>query len=364
MRVGVDIKAFKNGTTGIARYLRSILDELQMLDKKNDYVLFSCADSGYEISNPRWKKITTPWPFPGIFWLQGVLPLLLKKHAIDVLWEPEQVCPLCRTGRTSIVTTVYDLAFLRFPETCQWSNRLIQTLLFPRTVSRSAFLLPISDFIGTEIVRTYPSIVRKDAITPVYCSGPEWQVPAGYSPEKRGDFLFFPGNLEPRKNLVRCIAALELLKHRYGITIPLHLAGPSGWKNKTLFSTIENSPVKNAVRCLGYISEEELRRQYLSCKALIYPSLYEGFGMPVLEALSLDCLVLTSHGTVMQEIAGDAALYFDPESVESIAARIRQIYDPAFDRTPVLQKSRSVVSKYSWEKSARTMLGLFGNLFR
>jgi glycosyltransferase involved in cell wall biosynthesis len=94
----------------------------------------------------------------------------------------------------------------------------------------------------------------------------------------------------------------------------------------------------------------------------MYPSLYEGFGMPVLEALSLDCPVLTSEKTVMQEIAGNAALYFNPESVESIAAAIKLVYEPSFDRSATLKNGPAVVSRYSWENSGRALLGIFTSL--
>ncbi|MBN1131037.1 MAG: glycosyltransferase family 4 protein [Chitinispirillaceae bacterium] len=359
MRIGVDIKAFKNGTTGIARYLRSILDALQKLDEENDYLLFSCAPSDYVLSNPRWKKSTTPWRLPGILWQQFVLPGLLKKHRIDVLWAPEQVCPVFFSGATRVITTVYDLTFLRFPETCVWSNRWIQKLLFPLTISRSNTLAPISDFVGAEVNRYYPRRVHMTGLVTVPCCGQGWSVPAGYDPSKRGDFLFFAGNLEPRKNLVRLVKALEMLSETMGMTVPLHLAGPSGWKNKTLLSLIAQSPVRNAVRHLGYISEKALKQEYLTCKALVYPSLYEGFGLPVLEALSLDCLVLTSRGTVMQEIAGDAALYFDAQDTTSIADAIQFVYDPRFDRDRSLRLRFSVITRYSWEKSAAILLDIF-----
>ena len=132
---------------------------------------------------------------------------------------------------------------------------------------------------------------------------PPWLPPQGYVESKRENFLFFAGNLEPRKNLVRLIGALEILRRKHGMTIPLHLAGPAGWKNQSLQALIESSIIRKDIILLGYLSEENLKREYSSCKALVYSSLYEGFGLPVLEALSLDCMVLTSEGTVMQEVA-------------------------------------------------------------
>jgi glycosyltransferase involved in cell wall biosynthesis len=359
MRIGVDIKAFKNGSTGIARYLRSLLDELQEIDRENEYLLFSCAPSDYILHNPRWKKIITRWRLPGILWQQFVLPGLLKKHKIDVLWAPEQVCPIVVPNTVRIITSVHDLTFLRFPKTCVWSNRLIQKYLFPLSISRSSILAPVSEYIGREVNRYFPRRMHMSILAIVPNSGQGWSVPPSYRSSDRGDFLFFAGNLEPRKNLVCLIRALELLYEQHGLTIPLHLAGPAGWKNQRLHTFLAQSPIKNAVTHLGYISEERLKQEYLTCKMLIYPSLYEGFGMPVLEALSLDCLVLTSRGTAMQEIAGDAALYFDPEDSNSIAETVRRIFDPSFDRSEFLKNGAAVVGRYSWRKSALLLRSLW-----
>ena len=358
MRIGVDIKAFKNGTTGIARYLRSILEELQKLDVENEYILFSCAPSDYVLSNPRWKKIITVWRLPGILWQQFILPGLLKKNMIDVLWAPEQVCPVFFTGSIRIITTVYDLTFMRYPETSVWSNRWIQKLFFPLTISRSETLAPISEYIGREVNRWYPRRAHMKNVVTIPCSGRDWSVPADYYPSQRGNFLFFAGNLEPRKNLIRLILALELIHKRDGLTIPLHIAGPSGWKNQTLISLINNSPIKESIKLLGYISEEELKREYCTCKALVYPSLYEGFGIPVLEALSLDCLVLTSAGTVMQEIAGEAAVYFNAEKVQSIADAITLVYGKKFNRNRYLNAGKNIVMQYGWNTSAGSLLAI------
>ncbi len=358
MRIGIDIKAFKNGTTGIARYLRSILDYLQELDRENDYFLFSCARSDYETRNPRWKKIITPWRLPGIAWQQLVLPGLLRKNAIDILWAPEQMCPIFLSRKIGVILTVHDLVCRRFPQTSVWSNRMIQQHLLPRAVRRSDAIAPVSNYIARELESAFPRLLHGDTMKPVYNGSPEWTPTPGYAAGRRGNFLFFAGNVEPRKNLARLIQALEILLRKHGLSVPLHLAGPAGWKNQSIHALIDSSIVKKNIAFLGYLSEEELKGEYQTCKALVYPSLYEGFGLPVLEALSLDCLVLTSEGTVMQEVAQGCAMYFDPKDAQSIAAAIRHIYDPAFDRSNYLDEKAEILRKYSWEHSAATLLSI------
>ncbi len=359
MRIGIEIKAFKNGSTGIARYLRNIMDRLQKLDETNDYFLFECSPSGYPVRSTRWKKILLPWRMPGIFWQQFLLPGTLKKFELDVLWSPEQICPIFHQG--PIFTTVHDLAALRFPHSCQKSNYLIQKHLFPATIRRSTLLLPVSDFVGSELLALYPKLVDSGRIRTIANGSPDWNRCANDSSAGDEPFLFFAGNAEPRKNLSRLIDALELL-HDRGIRIALHIAGPPGWKNRDLHAKIASSKVRDSIRFLGFLSEGDLREQYRTCTAVVYPSVYEGFGLPILEALSTGARVITSRGTVMEQIAGTAATYFDPFDSRDIAATIAGSLEAPLTSQPKQEDVNRILDTYSWEKSARTLLESFTSL--
>jgi glycosyltransferase involved in cell wall biosynthesis len=360
MKIAIDIKAFKNGNTGISRYLRTLMDHLQEIDNENDYYLFECAPSEYKITNVRWKIRTIRWIFPGILWQQVVLPIFLKKYKINVLWAPEQICPVIYTGVHKVITTIHDFTALRFPETCQKSNLLIQKYLFPLTMRRSSLLIPVSDFVKQEIEHFYPKYSVSGSIKVVANGGPDWVVPSNYNRFEREDFLFYIGNMEPRKNLKRLIDALELL-HKSGFKVPLHIAGPLGWKYKELRDKIDASPMRDSIKLMGYLSEEDLKMQYLKCKAFIYPSFYEGFGLPVLEAIAMNSPVLTSKGTVMEEIAGDLALYFDPFNSVSIAATIQELLKSDFEGI-IESKKHKVLEKYKWKDSAALLKSCFEGL--
>ena len=360
MRIGIEIKAFKNNITGVSRYLRETLDTLQKIDFKNDYFLFGCHCSDYPVTNSRWKTVTTPWKLPGIIYQQLYLPFLLKKFAIDILWSPEQICPVFHMKKIRVILTIHDLVHVHFQQTSQWSVTLIHKLFGLASIKTAAVLITVSDFIRIDFLSVYGAIFPGKRVVAISYGKPGWLLPSDYSPEKRRPFLFFAGNSEPRKNLISLVQGLEILFDK-GIIVPLHIAGPGGWKNREFIHYCQKSRVRNQINYIGYCNDDKLIEQYLSCKAFIYPSLYEGFGLPVLEALCCDCLVLTSRATVMQEIAGDCALYFDPHDPKDIARIIESVLLEQFDRKKYLKNKNSVLQKYSWGKSAEGLLTVFEN---
>jgi len=358
MNIGVDIKAFKDvstktSRTGISRYITCILDELQEIDKGNDYYLMECVPSDYTPVNPRWKKISHDGKMLGTLWLQTVVPKLMKKHGIDVFWAPEQIGPVFGVPRgVKVVTTIHDFTFLRYPQTCRTSVLWIQKLLTTPTIKKSAALVPVSDYIKKELLDLYPRINETRKIIRTVGNGVN-ERNVKIPDVKRENFLFFPGNMEPRKNLSKLIKALEIVKAS-GVEIDLQICGPSGWKNTDLRKLLESSPIKHQVKHLGYLSDADLSNRYLTCAAVVFPSVYEGFGLPVLEALNLNTPVLTSKGTVMEEIAGQNALYFDPYDERSIA---ETIIDFLKTGGPVI--NRKSLDKYTWRRSAEELLDVF-----
>ena len=358
MRIGIDIKAFKNGTTGIARYLKSIMDCLQEVDQGNDYVLFECSRSNYKLVNPRWQTTLFAWKLTGFLWQQVILPIQVRKHEIDVLWAPEQTCPIFLTKRVGLVTTIHDLVVVHFPHTSQLTTRIVYSIISPFMLRRSDALVTVSEYVKNDVLNTFRGLTLERKLFAIPNGRPDWQLPATYSPGNRKDFLFFAGAISPRKNLGNLIKALIILKER-GLKIKLHLAGPQGWKNREIHEIMNKPEIKQQISYLGYLSEEELKSEYLTCKALVYPSIYEGFGLPVLEALCLDCLVLTSRKTVMEEIAKNSAIYFDPNDPGDIAAAIEKVYQPGFEREAYLALARKEIRRaFSWHDTARELLAV------
>lgn len=345
----------------MANYTRQLLDRLSRLDTKNEYVLFALSHKVFRTTNPRWRVVDVKGFGPLLIRLQLLLPHLAAAYGVEVFWAPRQICPVFCRRSTAVVTTVHDFVHILHPGTMPLRLVPQYRVLVPASLARSDILVPVSAKVRSETLQFYPEIEPSRTIA-VPNGAPDWTVPAEYSQAERGQHLLFVGSLEPRKNLLVLVEALEALMDR-GLHVALHLVGPPGWANRRLHSHIQRSRARELITFRGRLPVAQLKDEYLKCKALVYPSLYEGFGLPVLEALSLDCLVLTSKGTVMQEIAGDSAVYFDPHSVESIANAIARVYAADFDRTRYLSRADAVVQEYSWDRSARRLLQLFGDAY-
>lgn len=364
MKIAVDIKAFKNGNTGIARYLRELLDQLQKIDKSNEYILFSSCKTDYKLKNKNWKIISDNWKLPGIFWQQFKLPKLLKKYNSDLLWSPEQICPVFGELGIPIVTTIHDNVSYHFPKTVKFTAHIIFKIIYPKVLVKSTKLITVSKYIKADTIHLFKRIYGINKKTIAIPNGkPEWKTPQNYDFKNRGNYLLFVGNAEPRKNLISLIRALEILEQD-NCPVELHLVGPKGWKNKGLDKYIKNSRANKNIKRLGYLSDEELIREYLNCKAFIYPSLYEGFGLPILEAFILDTIVLTSENTAMEEVAGKGAVFFNSQNAKDIANKIKFLYSDNFQSENYKIDMEKQLEKFSWETSALNHLQVFENCMR
>lgn len=385
MRIGIDIKCLRTNNSGIGRYTRNLMNALQKVDSSNEYVLFSPSPVDYQITNPKWSAVVVPTKLPGILWQQLVLPKALKREKIDVVWGPEQTIPVCGLGcglghcsnhaKISSVLTIHDFVYKRFPETMQKSVLWITRIFGSKSIKSASAIVPVSEFTEGELFHFYPNL-NKDKVDVVSCAvnsaescldcraagiadrtaaGIADRTAAGIAQSRKKQLLFV-GSLEPRKNLPNLIYALEILQKK-GVVVPLVLTGPKGWKNKTFKDLIATTNVAESICHKGYVSDEELRALYKESAAVVFPSVYEGFGLPALEALSFGTPVLTSKGTVMASALGDCGLYFDAADPQSMAQVIEKFWNAGYE---VPESSRrTLLARYTWENSASKLIEVF-----
>jgi glycosyltransferase involved in cell wall biosynthesis len=237
-------------------------------------------------------------------WYLGALPAKARHDRVDVLHCPSQRAPV--RSSVPLVVTIHDLAVLRHPETFnRWTRAYSRTLL-PRVVRAAAQVITVSDFTRRELAELLDVPEGQVRVIP-NAVGPPFE-PDGKAAE--GDYVLAVGTLEPRKNLARIAQAVDG---------ELRVVGTRGWGGV--------EPPENVV-FLGDVEDDELAALYRGARCLVYASLYEGFGIPVAEALATGCAIVTSAGSAMQEIAGDDATYVDPTSVESIREGIARAQAP------------------------------------
>ncbi len=290
------------------------------------------------------------------FWFDVKVPAVLKKYKADVFVSCDGFCSL----RTSVpqCLVLHDLAFLHFPEGSKKSHLWFYKKYTPAFLTKAASVATVSAFSRNDILKHYT--VAENKINVVYSGVKEIFTPQ--SPEtaktvreqytEGREFFLYTGAVHPRKNLLTLLKAFSLFKKRLQSGMKLVIAGRLAWKYESFVQSLKSYKYRDDVVLTGYLEEEELAKITGSAWALVYPSLLEGFGVPVLEAMISDVPVITSEGSSMQEIAGDAALYANPSDPASLAEQLMRIYKDENLRRDLISKGRMAASHFSWDYTA------------
>lgn len=254
-----------------------------------------------------------------------------------------------------VVVTVYDLTYLHFPETMDARNlsRIQRDIAY--SLERGDRIITISEFSKNEITSLLG--VPEGKISVVYSAAATEDVCADFLllSQRYGiakPYLLYVGNMEPRKNLIRLLHSFELLKAEMGIPHQLVLAGGRGWKSDELFRAIHGSEFSESIVVTGYVSGAEKSSLYANAEAFIFPSLYEGFGIPPLEAMALGCPVVCSHAASLPEVVGDAAELVDPLDEGSIASGIWNVLSNRDYAVRLVEKGHTQAKRFTWDASA------------
>ena len=378
MRIGIDYTAAARQRGGIGRYTRELVSALLALESGAEdpyrYVIFA-ATGGLKSATwspktgPRVRLRTVPLTDDWLarLWHRLRLPIPVETitGALDVFYSPDFVLPpTCRTTRTLL--TVHDLSFLHYPEAFVPSLRRYLERVVPRSVSRADLVLADSAHTRTDIVSLLGG--SPDKIQVLY-SG----VNARFRPEpdpgederlrdryNLGDrpYVLSVGTLQPRKNYVRLIRAFAELTPETQLVI----AGGRGWLYEDIFAEAEKH--SDRVRVLGFVDEADLPALYRSAALFSFPSLYEGFGLPVLESMACGVPVVFSNASSLPEVAGDAALLVDPLDIGDLAEAMGRALEDSNLRREMVARGIAQASRFTWEQAARQLLGVFGTLTR
>jgi glycosyltransferase involved in cell wall biosynthesis len=290
------------------------------------------------------------------FWYDIKIPGVLKKHKADVFVSADGLCSLATAVPQCLV--LHDLAFIHYPGHIKTSHYIFYKRYVPKFLKKATAIATVSEFSKRDIATTYK--IDPNRIDVVYSAAKEIfkpvsarvreQVKNEYTSGK--EFFLYIGAIHPRKNLVNLLKAFSIFKKRQKSSFKLVLAGRLAWKYDSFIQSLKRYKYRDDVIMLGYLSEEDLVRITGSAYSLVYPSLLEGFGVPVLEAMKCFVPVITSLHSSMQEIAGDAALYVDPNNPDDIADKMMLVYKDEKLRDELIRKGDAAAQKFSWERTA------------
>lgn len=266
-----------------------------------------------------------------------------------------------------VVTAIHDMTCFRFPDTVDKKNlsRIVGGL--PYSLKRSSHILTDSEFSKKEICEFLN--VAEEKISVIYAA-PSLSEQCGNFQDcarKWGiqrPYLLYIGTIEPRKNIIRLLKAFELLKERHNIPHQLVLAGGKGWKTEGIYRTASVMRHAVDVSFTGYVSSEEKNTLYQNADAFVFPSIYEGFGMPTLEAMHCGCPVVCSNAASLPEVVGSAAELVDPMDIESIAEGIMRVLSDQVYAQSLVEKGRAQEKKFTWEESAQRLVKICKEVVR
>lgn len=373
MKIGIDVRPLSRPGAGIARAVRNILEQLQGIDTENTYYLYSDREFGLPLQNSLWhKRISRHISFlPGSAWLQTAAKSMAVGDRVDVFWGTAHALPLGLPSSVRKVLTVNDLVWPDYSKTMSFYNRLVNRLLLKRS-ARQANVVLVPSQSTQRGLRTLPGVTDlRIRMVPYGVEGrfqPSDRLAAAERiAEKYGtsqDYLCSVGTVEPRKNLTTLIEAIRTLRDRHQCAAQLLVAGPRGWKNSRLHTQLVKSGLtRKNVKFLGYIPEEDMAHLYAVASVFVFPSLYEGFGFPVLEAMACGVPVVASNVSSIPEVADGAAVLVDPHKPSEFAEAISRVRSSPSLRDRLVRTGITRAAQFKWEASARAVVAVLTGEF-
>lgn len=364
MRIGIDAHMVGHGETGNETYVVGLIAGLGQVDSRNEYRVVvedltaaagMCLKPNFVpvVIRPRSAFVRVPISMP---WLAG-------RERIDLLHVTYVAPPLIRCP---VVVTVHDVSYRLFPEAFSPRDRAMLSIMVPVSMRNARQVITVSESSKRDILRFYR--LPEDKIRVTYeAAGPQFTLARGnprhesavseYSHDRR--YILAVGNLQPRKNLKRLIEAYHRLVLAGAIECDLLLVGKPQWKAADLYQTIRMLGLEERVRFTGFVPDELLPALYRNADVFVYASLYEGFGLPILEAMACGTPVITSNVSAMPEVAGDAALLVDPRSVDQLAQAILAVVSRPDVAQSLRQRGLARAAQFTWSKTAEETLQVY-----
>jgi glycosyltransferase involved in cell wall biosynthesis len=354
MHVAIIADSIDNQNAGIHVYTKNMIESLG----QSANIKVTCFRLNDE---PRLKNVDQV-VVPTVFSIGGkdpirlffTLPWAIRKAKPDVVIEPTHFGPFNLPKKIKRVTVIHDLTPIKFPQWHVYFSQVLQRIFLPSILKRDTLIITNSSNTRKDVNEIYPFTIGKTAMiypgVDKFYHNPETEIKFEKQP-----FFLFTGTIEPRKNLSLLLNAYQLFREN---TIEIHklvLCGGKGWKNEDFFSTLENHPFKSDIEVKGFVTKEALKDFYSKATAFIYPSLYEGFGFPIAEAMGCGAPCIVARNSSLTEVGGDAVEYFDPQDANELAEKMRVVVQSKEKQKQMIERGKQQAEKFSWEEFAKSL---------
>ncbi len=369
-RIGIDYTAAITQGAGIGRYVRQLTHALLALDQDHEYRLFAASQAPLPPTPFAVRRL----PFHDI-WLMRIwhrarlpLPAELITGRVDLFHSPDFTLPPTLPGVPTVLT-VHDLSFVRDPDSADERLRAYLNRVVPRSVRRATHVLADSQATRQDLVELWDTPAEK--VTVIHCGVESRFRPVTDSAElaavraryrlSPGPYILAVSTLQPRKNYQRLVQAFAVVAARHP-DLSLVIAGGRGWKYETILAEPKRLGVEERVRFPGFVADDDLPALLSAAELFAYPSLYEGFGIPILEAMACGTPVLASNRSSLPEVTGDAGLEVDPLDTSALAIGMERLLTDQALRSDLIARGRERAARFTWAEAARRLLTVYNRL--
>jgi glycosyltransferase involved in cell wall biosynthesis len=372
LRIAIDAHSIGAKLGGNESYALNLIEALAQIDHVNEYTLYVTTADAHDHFHQRWPnfKVRHTLPHTPLIRIPLTLSTELRKHPVDLLHVQFTAPPFCPCP---VIVSIHDLSFEHLPQTFNRRSRTQLRLTVRHSARRAARIMTLSEHTREDVIETYGIDAAKVTAIPL-------AAPAHFGPVKDAkelqrvrhtygidtDYILSVGSIQPRKNLVRLIKAYAELRaaHSSNSCPKLVIVGKCGWLYDETFRALEEVGVREAVVLTGYVPESDLPALYSGAICFVYPSYFEGFGLPPLEAMKCGAPVVVGNATSLPEVVGDAALQVDPFDVSAIAAAMDQVISNSELRQELSVKGQARANLFDWKDTAERTLAAYGQVYR
>jgi glycosyltransferase involved in cell wall biosynthesis len=372
LRIAIDAHSVGAKLAGNESYAVNLIEALAQIDRVNDYTLYVTTAEAYERFHQRWPnfRVHTTLPHTPLIRIPLTLSAELRKNPVDVLHVQFTAPPFCPCP---VVVSLHDLSFEHLPQTFNRRSRTQLRLTVRHSARHAAQILTLSDHTRRDVIDTYSIAPEKVRAIPLAAPAHFYPVTDAMELQRvrhtygiNGDYVLSVGSIQPRKNLVRLIKAYASLRDRHtGNNFPkLVLVGKCAWLYDETLRALDETKVRDSVVLTGYVPEADLPVLYSGALCFVYPSYFEGFGLPPLEAMKCGAPVIVGNATSLPEVVGDAGLKVDPFDVSAIAGVIEELINNSELRQALKVKGSKRAEMFDWRNTAQQTLKVYEQVAR